>query len=56
MKDKLQFKLKFEGRSLRWFHREYVSEMTYNALALQLNGYALISEQAKNAVKKYLDE
>jgi len=56
MKNKLQTKLKLEGRSLRWFHKNYVPEMTYNALALQLNGYSVISEQAKEAIKKYLDD
>jgi hypothetical protein len=56
MKDNLQKKLKQEGRSLRWFHKKYISAITYNALALQLNGYAVICDEAKKAVDKYLKE
>jgi len=55
MKEQLQQKLKLEGRSLRWFHRQYVNNITYNAMALQLNGYAGICEDVKNAVRSYLN-
>jgi len=56
MKDKLSQKLKKEGRSLRWFHSEYLKKiLTYNALALQLNGYANICEEVKYAVNTYLE-
>lgn len=56
MKTKLQEKLKLEGRSMRWFHKTYIKNLTYNALALQLNGYAPISEEAKKAIEKYLKD
>jgi len=56
MKEKLQKKLKNEGRSLRWFHRNYISEISYNAMALQLNGYAVICNEARRAINKYLLE
>lgn len=57
MKDKLQSKLKTEGRSLRWFHITYLLNekgITYNAMALQLNGYALICDDVKKAINQYL--
>jgi len=54
MKDKLQKKLKKEGRSLRWFHENYVPGITYNAMALQLNGYAVICEDVRSGVNEYL--
>lgn len=41
---------------MRWFQRKYVSELSYNALALQLNGYATISEKVRKAVNDYLSE
>jgi len=55
MKVKLQEKLKEEGRSLRWFHREYIKGITYNAMALQLNGYAVISTHLKQSIRKYME-
>lgn len=55
MKEKLQKKLKEEGRSFRWFHKNYLkSRITYNAMALQLNGYAVICDAVKDAVNEYL--
>lgn len=56
MKEKLQTKLKSEGRSMRWFHKNYIPDMTYNAIALQLNGYAVICENVRKAVNKYLND
>jgi len=55
---KLKEKLKKEGRSLRWFHGNYFqrSKLTYNAVTLQLNGYAQISDKVKKSVNKYLSE
>jgi len=56
MKAQLQEKLKSEGRSLRWFHETYIPSLTYNAVALQLNGYAAISDELRKAVGKYLKD
>ncbi len=55
MKTQLNEKLKLEGRSLRWFHENYVPSLSYNAIALQLNGYSNISRELKDAVNNYLD-
>ena len=53
----LKSKLKKEGRSLRWFHDTYFKrrKLTYNAVALQLNGYVVLSEAVKKAIQKYLE-
>jgi hypothetical protein len=56
---KFKEKLKDDGRSLRWFHDRYLSEKshcTYNAMSLQLNGYANVRSDVKEAVEQYLKE
>lgn len=53
----LRQKLKAEGRSLIWFHREYLADITYNAMYLQLNGNAAkISDKVRRAANRYLEE
>lgn len=58
MEKELKEKLKQEGRSLKWFHAQYVSilELSYNAMALQLNGYSAMQEKLKSVILKYLKE
>lgn len=56
---KLKDKLKKEGRSLKWFHSAYIEKqvkITYNALALQLNGYAMLSEDVTQAIRLFLKD
>ena len=57
MSKKLKEKLKKEGRSLRWFHSEFfrAQGLSYNAMALQLNGYVNLSHPVKKAIVKYLE-
>jgi len=58
MVKRLKDKLKKDGRTLRWFHLNYFkkrrSTLTYNAVALQLNGYVQINDRVKKAINKYL--
>jgi len=49
-------KLKAEGRSIKWFHRKYIKGMTYNALALQINGYVVVSTHVKQMIRKYMED
>ena len=57
MSKELKEKLKKEGRSLRWFHTNFFGAqgLTYNAMALQLNGYVALSQPLKKAIVKYLE-
>ena len=41
---------------MRWFQKTYIPDMTYNAIALQLNGYAVICDDVRKAVNKYLND
>jgi hypothetical protein len=49
-------KMSKDGRSYRWFHRNYLNGITYPYFIIQLNEPDRIHEGVKNAIKKYLDE
>lgn len=51
--------LKEDGRTLTWFHREYLpTTMRYNYFSYQLNGHKKtgIDEVIINAINKYLED
>ena len=52
-------KLKQDGRSLKWFHDTYIKNeigITYNAFALQLNGYVVVKNKVKIIISEYLEQ
>ena len=55
---KFKDKLKQEGRTFKWFHKEYIenkSGLTYNAAALQINGYVMVCESLSRTIQEYLN-
>jgi len=56
---KFKSKLKYDGRTLRWFYDRHIAEhanLTYNAMALQLNGYTSLNERVLEAMQEYLNK
>ena len=56
LKEKLDKKLKFEGRTKKWFVAKYCGGMRYNTAFLQINGDNGMSELVMNAINQYLKE
>lgn len=58
MIDKFRKKMKKDGRSLKWFHREYVSKvlLSYNYFIMQLSGNAKMHESVEKIIKAYMKE
>jgi len=56
LKEKLDEKLKFEGRSAKWFVRNYLPEMEYFTALAQIRKDNKTSEKVEEAIKKYLGE
>ena len=53
---KFRKKLKEDGRTLRWFHQNYFEDISYMSFIQQMNGYYAISDDVKEAIKKYLED
>lgn len=52
----LKRKLEKEGRSLTWFHKNYIGKkMTRGAMYQQLNKGVAVSEMVNKAIEKYLN-
>lgn len=48
---------KLEGRSLRWFHYNYLKRIKYNYFIFQINGHKdIIDDDIIEAIKKYMEE
>ena len=56
LREQLRNKLKEEGRKLKWFVGRYLPDMEYMTFIAQLNKFNRLSEQAIEAIKKYMEE
>ena len=46
--------IKEEGRSLIWFQKNYIPELNYQYMILQLNGQKSLQDNLQKAIMKYL--
>lgn len=51
---KFRIRLKSEGRSLVWFHRNFISNVTYAYFVIQLHEPERMHEAVWNALSDYL--
>lgn len=51
-------RLKNDGRSLLWFHKQYLlkSGRGYISFAQQVGGFSILQEDVEKAIKKYLED
>ncbi len=58
LKDRFKEKFKKNGQSFRWFHDNYIkniSTLTYSGFMSQLNGYAPLANFVREAIEANLD-
>ena len=48
-------KMKKEGRSYRWFHREFLSGITYSYFIIQLNDDDKLQDSIKDSISKFIN-
>ena len=56
MVEKFKAKLKEEGRSCKWFVDKYLPKRYYGTVMLMLNQYAVLQDDVKLAIVKYLKD
>jgi len=59
MVENFRKELKTNGQSLKWFYDSHIKDLnilTYGGFCHQINGYAPISQEVKDAIKKYTGE
>jgi hypothetical protein len=59
MKSKVQrfkAKMRTEGRSFKWFHKNYLSGVTYPYFIIQLNEEDRINTEVMEAIENFIKE
>ncbi len=52
---KLKSKLKKEGRTLVWFHKNFIKSYSYMYMIQMLNGIVKMQTPLEKSISKYLD-
>jgi len=50
-----QDKIKYEGRTFKWFHKTYLKDVSYVYFMIQLHDKDRLRDSIKVAMKKYIE-
>jgi len=56
MIDRFRKRLRKEGRSLKWWHKTYLKDISYHYFVIQLNEPERMQDNITKAIQKYLDD
>lgn len=53
---KFKEKLKYDGKTIKWFIQKYLPDVKYHTFVSQINGFAPLNKRYREKIQEYLEE